>query len=196
MTSILYVKSSILGEHSASNAVVDALHAHWTQKHAGASHVVRNLGVAALPHLDMATLGAMRSESAEAQAGAVTGLKVLQELLDADTLVLAAPMYNFGIPSTLKAWLDHVIHPGKTFQYGANGPEGLLKGKKAVLVLSTGGAYTEGPAKSMDFVEPYLRAVLGFIGITDVTVVRAEAQAMGEAGVASKAKAVAAVRAL
>ena len=196
MTSILYVKSSILGEHSASNAVVDALHTHWTQKHASASHVVRDLGAAALPHLDMATLGAMRSDSAQAQAGAATGMKVLQELLNADTLVLAAPMYNFGIPSALKAWLDHVIHPGKTFQYGANGPEGLLKGKKAVLVLSTGGAYTEGPAKSMDFVEPYLRAVLGFIGITDVTVVRAEAQAMGEAGVASKAKAIASVSAL
>ena len=196
MSSILYVKSSILGEHSASSAVVDALHAHWVQKHAGTSHVVRDLGASALPHLDMATLGAMRSESAETQAGAVAGQKVLQELLNADTLVLAAPMYNFGIPSALKAWLDHVIHPGKTFQYGATGPEGLLKGKKAVLVLSTGGAYTEGPAKSMDFVEPYLRAVLGFIGITDVTVVRAEAQAMGEAGVASKAKAIASVRAL
>jgi FMN-dependent NADH-azoreductase len=196
MTSVLYVKSSILGEHSATNAVVDALHAHWAQKHAGASHVVRNLGAEALPHLDMATLGAMRAESAEAQAGAANGLKVLQELISADTLVLAAPMYNFGIPSGLKAWLDHVIHPGKTFQYGANGPEGLLKGKKAILVLATGGAYTEGPAKAMDFVEPYLRTVLGFIGITDVTVVRAEAQAMGEAGAASKAKALATVAAL
>ena len=196
MTTILYVKSSILGEHSASSAVVDALHAHWTQKHAGATHVVRNLGADALAHLDMATLGAMRSESAEVQASAAAGQKALQELLAADTLVLAAPMYNFGIPSTVKAWLDHVIHPGKTFQYGANGPEGLLKGKKAVLVLSTGGAYTEGPAKGMDFVEPYLRAVLGFIGITDVTVVRAEAQAMGEAGAASKAKAIASVSAL
>jgi FMN-dependent NADH-azoreductase len=194
MTSILYVKSSILGEHSASGAVVDALHAHWLIKHVGASHVVRNLGAEALPHLDLATLGALRSETP--QAAAAAGQKALQELLDADTVVLAAPMYNFGIPSALKAWLDHVIHPGKTFQYGASGPEGLLKGKKAVLVLSTGGAYTEGPAKAMDFVEPYLRTVLGFIGITDVTVVRAEAQAMGDAGVSSKAKAIEAVRAL
>lgn len=196
MKSILYVKSSLLGAQSATNSVVDALHAHWQQKHAGANHLVRNLGAEPLPHLDQNTLGALRSETNDAQAGALAGQKALQELLDADTLVLAAPMYNFGIPSALKAWLDHVIHPGKTFQYTANGPEGLLKGKKAILVLATGGAYSEGPAKSMDFVEPYLRTVLGFLGITDVTAVRAESLAMGEAGALSKAKALETVRAL
>lgn len=196
MKSILYVKSSILGEHSATSALVDALHIHWTQKHAGAKHLVRNLGAEPLTHLDQNTLGAMRSDATDVQASAVAGQKALQELLDADTLVLAAPMYNFGIPSALKAWLDHVIHPGKTFQYTATGPEGLLKGKKAVLVLATGGAYSEGPAKSMDFVEPYLRTVLGFLGITDVTTVRAETLAMGEPGVSSKAKAFETVRAL
>jgi FMN-dependent NADH-azoreductase len=88
-------------------------------------------------------------------------------------------MYNFGIPSALKAWIDHVIRAGRTFRYTEAGPQGLVLGKKVVLFLASGGVYSDGPYKSYDFQEPYLRTMLGFIGLTDVTVVRAQGQALG-----------------
>jgi FMN-dependent NADH-azoreductase len=88
--------------------------------------------------------------------------------------VIATPMWNFGIPSALKAWIDLVVRPGKTFQYAGDGVVGLAKNKKAILVLASGGVFTEGPWRPWDFVEPYLRQILGFIGIVDVQTVRAE----------------------
>src|SRR6266436_10060886 len=90
-----------------------------------------------------------------------------------DLLVIACPMWNFGIPSSLKAWIDYVVRAGKTFNYAGAGVEGLAKGKKAILVLASGGVFSEGPWKSWDSVEPYLRQILGFIGIEDVQTVRA-----------------------
>ena len=87
-------------------------------------------------------------------------------------------MYNFGIPSTLKSWIDHLARAGMTFQYTADGPQGLVNGKKVYVAMASGGIYSEGPTVSHDFVAPYLKAVLGFLGMTDVTVVRAEGVAM------------------
>jgi FMN-dependent NADH-azoreductase len=98
----------------------------------------------------------------------------IAEIKDADILVISVPMYNFGIHSTLKAWIDHIARAGVTFNYTANGPEGLITNKKAYLAIATGGIYSEGPYKGIDFTEPYLRTVLGFIGIKDVTVFRVE----------------------
>jgi FMN-dependent NADH-azoreductase len=92
---------------------------------------------------------------------------------------LLGGMFDFSIPSALKAWIDHVIRAGRTFQYTGEGPKGLVTGKKAVLFLASGGVYSDGPYKPYDFQETYLRAILGFIGLTDVTVVRAEGLAMG-----------------
>jgi hypothetical protein len=89
-------------------------------------------------------------------------------------LVIGAPMYNFSIPTSLRAWFDHVLRPRVTFSYSEAGPEGLLTGKRAVVILSRGGLYSEGPAKAIDFQEPYLRQLLGFVGITDVAFVYAE----------------------
>ena len=89
-------------------------------------------------------------------------------------------MHNFGIPSSLKAWIDHIVRPGRTFSYSEKGPQGLVTGKKVVLVLARGGIYSAGPMQATDFQEPYLRAVLGFIGLTDVEVVRVEGVALGE----------------
>ena len=94
-------------------------------------------------------------------------------------------MYNFSVSSTLKAWIDHVARAGVTFKYGANGPVGLLKNKKLYVFTSRGGVYSQGPAKSMDFHETYLRAVLGFLGITDVSFIHSEGLAMGEEAVNS-----------
>lgn len=100
--------------------------------------------------------------------------KITEELLASDLLVIASPMWNFGIPSSLKAWIDRVVRAGKTFNYAGAGVEGLAKGKKAILALASGGVFSEGPWKPWDTVEPYLRQILGFIGIDDVQTVRAE----------------------
>jgi FMN-dependent NADH-azoreductase len=102
----------------------------------------------------------------------------IAEIMNADAIVIGVPMYNFGIPSALKAWVDHLARAGHTFRYGANGPEGLIKGKKLYLAIATGGIYSEGPMKANDFTAPYLKAVLGFLGITDVTTYRAEGLAI------------------
>jgi FMN-dependent NADH-azoreductase len=103
---------------------------------------------------------------------------LIAEVEAADTIVIAAPMYNFTISTPLKAWLDHIARAGRTFRYSEAGPEGLLKGKKVFVVLSRGGFYGEGPAKAMDFQEPYLRTMLGFLGMTDVTFIHVEGLAV------------------
>jgi len=106
----------------------------------------------------------------------------IDEFLAADVLVIGAPMYNFSIPSQLKAWIDRVAVAGKTFRYTENGPEGLAKGKKAIVISARGGMYGAGaPAAALDFQENYLRGVLGFLGITDVEFVRAEGLSYGPA---------------
>jgi len=106
-------------------------------------------------------------------------------VLAADVIVIGAPMYNFSVTSGLKAWVDHVARAGRTFKYGANGPEGLVAGKKVYVITASGGVYSEGPASGYDFLATYLRAVLGFLGMTDVTFIRAEGVAMGDDAVAS-----------
>ncbi len=119
-----------------------------------------------------ATLGATRGSgtSAAEQVALAEGDLLIDELLNADVIVIAAPMYNFSIPASLKLWIDHVARAGRTFSYSADGPKGLLKNKKAYIVISSGGVPLESP---MDFATPYLKTVLGFIGITDVTVIGA-----------------------
>lgn len=111
------------------------------------------------------------------------GEAYIEDVEAADAIVIAAPMYNFSIPSTLKAWLDHITQAGRTFRYTAEGrPEGLLKDKKVYVVASRGGVYTgDSPVKTMDFQEPYLRHMLGFIGLTDVSFVHVEAQRISPA---------------
>jgi FMN-dependent NADH-azoreductase len=100
--------------------------------------------------------------------------EAVQQLLDADIIVISMAMYNFNMPSALKAWLDHVIRAGRTFSYKTGAPEGLAKGKKVYLAIASSGVYSDGPMKSFDFAEPYLRYILGFIGITDITTYRIE----------------------
>jgi FMN-dependent NADH-azoreductase len=109
------------------------------------------------------------------------GTEMLEEFLAADVVVIGAPMYNFAIPSQLKAWLDRILVAGKTFRYTANGPEGLAGGTRVIIASSRGGFYgKDAPAAAMDFQEPYLRAVFAFIGINEVEFVRAEGIAVGE----------------
>jgi FMN-dependent NADH-azoreductase len=178
MTSILHVASSSNLQGSLSRQVGAQAVAKLASRHSGARVIERDLVKTPLPHLSPEFLGAMfagKNDAPELQLSE----QLIGELLGSDVLVIEAPMYNFGIPSALKAWIDHVVRAGRTFQYGANGPEGLAKGKKAVLVLSRGGVYSAGPYKAMDYQETYLRAVLGFIGITDVESIHIEGVAMG-----------------
>ena len=107
-----------------------------------------------------------------------SGNALVEELLAADVVVIGAPMYNFGISSQLKAWIDRIAVAGKTFRYTENGVEGLAKGKQVIIASSRGGVYVEGPFAAFDHQETYLRAVLGFIGVTDLTFVRAEGVAI------------------
>jgi FMN-dependent NADH-azoreductase len=105
--------------------------------------------------------------------------ELIAELRAADTIVIGAPMYNFGIPTGLRAWFDYVLRAGETFSYSESGPQGLLAGKRAIVVETRGGHYSEGPARAFDFQEPYLRQLLSFIGITDIVFVHVEKIAFG-----------------
>lgn len=182
MSSVLVVTSSALGQASVSTQLVEDAVRRLTRKDPAARIVTRDLGAQPVPHLTLDSATAIRGGEpktpAEAEARALSDT-LIAELQAADTLVIGAPMYNFGMASTLKAWFDHVLRAGVTFRYTEAGPEGLLKGKRAIVVESRGGLYSEGPAQAMDAQEPHLRTLLGFVGITDVAFVRAEKLAFG-----------------
>jgi FMN-dependent NADH-azoreductase len=188
MTNILVINSSAAGEASVSSSLINSFVEAARHARPEATVVLRDVGTDPLPHLTPATLGGLRGEpqtEAERRTRAISDA-LIGELRAADLIVIGAPMYNFGITSTLKAWFDHVLRAGETFRYTAEGPEGLLKGKRAIVVETRGGLYSEGPAASLDSQEPHLRTLLGFAGITDVTFVRAERLALGpDAGAAS-----------
>lgn len=182
MSSVLVVTSSALGAASVSTQLVQDTVARLTAKTPAVQVVTRDLGSQPVPHLTLDSATAIRggapANPAQAEARALSDT-LIAELQAADTIVIGAPMYNFGMASTLKAWFDHVLRAGVTFRYGEAGPEGLLKGKRAIVVESRGGLYSEGPAQAMDAQEPHLRTLLGFVGITDVTFIRAEKLAFG-----------------
>lgn len=182
MTRILYILTSVMGEGSKSRDVANTLVESLKSDHPGAVVTVRDLAAEPVPHLSATTLGAFFAPAeshspAQAEAAALSDT-LIGELEAADFVVIATPMYNFSIPSTLKSWIDHIARAGRTFRYTENGPEGLLASKPVFIVESRGGIYSEGPAQAMDFQEPYLRTVFGFLGIEDVSVVRAEGLAI------------------
>jgi len=162
---LLHIDSSIQGEASASRALTGEIVARWKAARPRAQVVYRDLAAEALPHLSLAAL--KRADELEAARNA----SVLEEFLAADVVVIGAPLYNFSVPSQLKAWIDRIAVAGKTFRYTASGPEGLARGKKVIVVISRGGVY--GPNAS-EFGESYLRFLFGFLGVDDVTFVRAE----------------------
>ena len=182
MSNVLLIHSSVFGENSQSLGLAR----DFLKRYPHRSVVERALTPQTMPHLDGATFAAMG-----APTGAALSDELIAELEAADTIVLAVPMYNFSIPSTLKAWIDHVARRGRTFRYTEKGPEGLLKDKKVFVLVARGGLYSKGaPAAAFDFQEPYLRTVLGFLGLTDVTFVHLEGLAMGpEAASANRDKA-------
>ncbi len=156
------------------------------RQHPEANVVRRDLSASPFPHLTEEVITAFytRPDQRTDRLRRAIALSdgAVDELLASDIIVIGAPMWNFNIPSSLKAWIDHVVRSGRTFKYGASGPEGMAGGKKAIVVLTSGGVYSKGPAQVMDFHATYLRSVLGFIGITDVSFVRAEGVSTGEEG--------------
>ena len=180
---LLHIDSSVLGSNSASRAISADIVARQVALHPGLSVVYRDLAADSALHLSSAHLAAWQGgaiEDALLGADLAKGGGYLDELLASDIVVIGAPMYNFSVPSQLKAWIDRVVVAGKTFRYGASGAEGLLKNKKVFIASSRGNVYTPGsPAAALEHHESYLIGVLSFIGLTDVTIVRAEGLALG-----------------
>lgn len=176
MSQVLVLNSSLSGEASVSRLLVAETLAQIVARDPAATVVVRDLAQTEIPHLNPLTVAGVRATAvtvAETKARDLSD-QLIAELRAADTIVIGAPMYNFSIPSTLRTWFDHVLRAGETFSYSEAGPKGLLEGKRVIVVESRGGLYSEGPAQAIDFQEPYLRQLLGFIGLTDVTFVQAE----------------------
>ena len=180
MSRVLVIESSARQQGSISRQLTSDFVNQWQAAHPADQVTLRDLAVSPVPHLDANLLGGwMKPEdqrnSDELQALARSN-ELTDEVLAADVLVLAAPMYNFTIPSTLKAWLDHVLRAGITFKYTETGPQGLLTGKKAYILTARGGIHA---GASSDHQEPYLRQVMAFIGIHDVTFIHAEGLNLG-----------------
>ena len=183
MTNILLIQSSSNLASSVSRDLSEAYVTAYKTAHSDVTVTERDLVSNPVPHLGVDLLGGFFGKPEALTEAQKAALAVSNSLIDditaASLIVIGVPMYNFSIPSSLKAWIDHVVRAGRTFHYTAEGPKGLVTGKKAVLFLASGGVYSEGPYKPYDFQETYLRGILGFIGITDVTVVRAEGLALG-----------------
>ena len=180
MKTLLTIKSSIYGETGQSSKLVDAYAAEFRRQQPGARVVARDLAAAPPPHLTAERFAAFAAPAASRDAGqhAVVDYSdaLIGELREADVIAFGVPMYNFSVPSTLRAYFDHVGRAGVTFRYSDSGPEGLLTGKRAVAFMTRGGHY-EG---ELDTQAPYLRQFLGFIGITDLELVIADRLAFGE----------------
>ena len=183
MTTILQLNSSVFSDSGTSSSLADTFVQQWYRREPDALLIRRDLASDSIPHLTAETFAAAGmppQERTPAQANAARLADTLvAEVLRADVLVIGLPVYNFNLPSTLKAWFDHVARAGTTFRYGSDGPEGLLPIKHAYIFTASGGRYAGGPA---DFQAPYLKHMLGFLGINNVTFTYAEGLSMGDAG--------------
>lgn len=175
---ILQIISSARGAESFSTQLSRGIIDKLLTAHPGSTVVVRDLAKHPFPHLEEAHLHAYftpaEGRSPEQQAAVRHSDEAIAEVLAADVLVIGCPLYNFTITSSLKAWLDHLTRANLTFRYTPAGPEGLIMGKKVYVALASGGVYSEGPTQPYDFATPYLHWMLGFLGMRDVTVARAE----------------------
>lgn len=180
-TRALLITSSVLGENGQSNVLASHFETRAAARD-GIEVTARNVVANALPHLDIDELGAWQTaadeRSEEQKALAMCSDELIAELRASDVLVIAVPMYNLGIPSQLKAWFDRVLRAGETFRYTENGPQGLLEGKRALILAARGGMYA---GTELDSQTPHLKSMLGLMGIKEVDVVYAEGLNMGEA---------------
>jgi FMN-dependent NADH-azoreductase len=179
---LLHIDSSVLGSHSVSRQVSAAIVDRLRKARPGLEIVYRDLGTTPLAHLSGSHLAAAQGAAPEAdlQRDLAAGQAVIDEFLAADIVVLGAPMYNFTIPSQLKAWIDRIVVAGKTFKYSAQGVEGLAGNKRVIIAVSRGGYYGTGsPAAAGEYVETYLRWVFGFIGVTNLEFISADGVQVG-----------------
>ena len=176
MSTLLVINSSANTGDSVSRILIEETVGQALKAAPNTKVIRRDLGANPVPHLTTANLAGVRGTPATDEEHAARALSdlLISELRAADTVVIAAPMYNFSVPTSLRSWFDFVLRAGETFKYSEAGPEGLLKGKKVIVLTSRGGLYSEGPGAAADFQEPYLRHLLGFVGITDVTFIHAE----------------------
>jgi FMN-dependent NADH-azoreductase len=179
---LLHIDSSVLGPHSVSRQVSAAIVDRLRQSTPGIEVVYRDLAATPLAHLTGSHLAASQgiAPPAELQQDLAAGQAVLEEFLAADIVVLGAPMYNFTIPSQLKAWIDRVVVAGKTFKYDAQGPEGLAGNKRMIVAISRGSFYGPGtPMAALEHLETYLRGIFGFIGVTKLEFISADGIQVG-----------------
>lgn len=181
MATVLQIKTS-LSDTGNANRFADAFITQWRTRHPEDRIVTRNLGRKPIPHLNETAITGFftpaERRTPEQRAAVELSDELIAELQAADVLVLGVPMYNFGIPSTLKAWIDHVARAGITFKYTENGPVGLVQDKQVFVLAARGGIHSGTP---QDTQTAYLRNVLGFLGMTDVSFIYAEGLALGEA---------------
>ncbi len=168
---VLYVESSIFGAQGVSSQLAADLLQQLRSQSPDVVVTERQLRSDTIPHFDASTIGAIT------EGKATLADELIAEVQAADTLIIGAPMYNFGVPTQLKAWFDHIARAGVTFRYTANGAEGLLKNKRAYVITSRGGIHKDSVS---DAEVPFLRNILGFVGITDVTFIYAEGLNMGD----------------
>jgi FMN-dependent NADH-azoreductase len=179
MATLLKLQSSLFSKQGQSSALTDQFAELWLKQNTNGQIVTRNLASEPVPHLDQARFSALttpKDQRTEEQESIVAYADTLiNEIKNADVLVLGVPMYNFSVPSVLRAYFDHIARAGVTFRYTANGPEGLLTGKKAFVFITRGGYYGEDHSQS-----DYIRQFLGFVGITDVQIIHAEGLGISE----------------
>jgi len=178
MKKLLNVISSARGAASNSTQLANAIIERLIEQNPVSTVKLRDLVDRHYPHLEESHLNAFfapaENQTKETREATEHSDEAIKEVMESDIIVIGVPIYNFNIPSALKAWLDHLVRAGKTFSYQTGRPEGLVKDKKVYLAIASGGVYSDGPMKSYDFAEPYLRMILGFIGITDITTFRVE----------------------
>lgn len=181
---ILHLDSGLFIDQSVSRKLSADIAEKLRQDFPEAQITYRDLVTQPISHLDAEILFAGSTEDSQRSERQIEELELTESLLEevfaADLILIGAPLYNFSLPTQLKAWIDRVAQAGRTFRYTEEGPEGLLKGKKAILASARGGVYSQGPAAAMDHQENYLKTLLGFLGITDVTIIRAEGLNMGD----------------
>jgi FMN-dependent NADH-azoreductase len=178
MSTLLKIDVSPRGEHSISRQLGNHFAAEWQSNHVGGEIITRDLATTRIPYVDLPWITGAFTAPEEQTGDERDALKLSDELIDelfaADEIVISTPMYNFNVPAALKAWIDHIVRLNKTFGFGRQGLKGFLKGKKVTIIIASGSEYTSGaPMEAYNAEGPYLRVVLGFIGITDITIVHA-----------------------
>jgi FMN-dependent NADH-azoreductase len=185
MSKVLVITASPRGERSVSRTLTTQFAQLWAQNHPQETVLLRDVGHHPVPHVtEPWVVGAFappEAQTPESKAAIAVSDQLVEEFLSADRFIFGVPMYNFNIPSTFKAYIDQIVRAGKTFAVGPNGYEGLVTGKKALFITSSGGSFPPGsPMGAYNFQEPYLRAIFGFIGVTDVQFVVADSMNQGE----------------